>query len=250
MGNILEKLEYLGETISNLKTDWLYLGKNVTLRQHSEWVKIWLEHFHALNGSNHKPPYHEVTLANGEKKSLRYSITNCIVCPKIYFGSRNLTFPITIGTTQFNNVASTYEHIDFSAYDRIKFNLKYVAVKSLILPKNAVLEKNTIYGGTQNVTFSTGIRIPDNVHSCNSAWISFTLTNNPPVEVYVDNILYSTLYFSRIPLSVESMLRIIDKLYDYSTTSFNATLNLGTTNKAKLTNEQLAIAINKGWTVT
>ena len=47
---------------------------------------------------------------------------------------------------------------------------------------------------------------------------------------------------------------IINNLYDlnvtYGSSSYKQTLNLGTTNKAKLTADEIAIATNKGWNVT
>lgn len=47
-------------------------------------------------------------------------------------------------------------------------------------------------------------------------------------------------------LTVDSLVRIMNNLKTVSTTT---TLNIGATNLAKLTDEQKAIAINKGWTI-
>lgn len=60
----------------------------------------------------------------------------------------------------------------------------------------------------------------------------------------------------RIPnLTVESLLSIIDGLYDFTgngetPTSSQGTCQFGTTNLNKLTDEQKAVATNKGWTLT
>ena len=53
-------------------------------------------------------------------------------------------------------------------------------------------------------------------------------------------------------LTVQSLMNVINNLYDFrangSTTT--RTLQLGTTNLNKLTDEQKAVAVNKGWSLT
>ena len=51
--------------------------------------------------------------------------------------------------------------------------------------------------------------------------------------------------------TVNTFVSLFNCLYDYASegTSANYTLNLGSTNLAKLTDEQIAIAVNKGWTL-
>lgn len=52
-------------------------------------------------------------------------------------------------------------------------------------------------------------------------------------------------------LSHESLMNVINNLYDIATKGCKAQrLSLGTTNLAKLTEEEIAIATNKGWNVT
>lgn len=51
-------------------------------------------------------------------------------------------------------------------------------------------------------------------------------------------------------LSVESMLSIFEALIDYQNSETTYTCSLGTKNLAKLTDEQKAIATQKGWTLT
>ena len=58
---------------------------------------------------------------------------------------------------------------------------------------------------------------------------------------------------NRLPnLTVQSLMNVINNLYDFrangSTTT--KTLQLGTTNLNKLTEEQKAVAVNKGWSLT
>ena len=51
-------------------------------------------------------------------------------------------------------------------------------------------------------------------------------------------------------LHKETLLRILNALYDYSTSEATYTLALGTANLSKLTDEEIAIATNKGWNVS
>jgi hypothetical protein len=52
-------------------------------------------------------------------------------------------------------------------------------------------------------------------------------------------------------LTEESLMNVINNLYDIATAGCKTqTLTLGSTNKAKLTAAQIAIATNKGWTVS
>lgn len=49
-------------------------------------------------------------------------------------------------------------------------------------------------------------------------------------------------------LSVDSLMNVINQTADLSETG-GATLTLGTTNVAKLTEDQIAVATIKGWTI-
>lgn len=54
-----------------------------------------------------------------------------------------------------------------------------------------------------------------------------------------------------INLTHDSLMNVINNLYDIRAKGCNRQiLNLGTTNRAKLTDEEVAIATNKGWNVT
>lgn len=50
-------------------------------------------------------------------------------------------------------------------------------------------------------------------------------------------------------LTAESLMNVINQAADLSNTGGTATLTLGTTNISKLTEEQIAIATSKGWTL-
>lgn len=60
-----------------------------------------------------------------------------------------------------------------------------------------------------------------------------------------------TVYVGGNLLTHESLMNVINKLYDIATKGCNTqSLTLGATNLAKLTAEEIAIATNKGWTVS
>lgn len=50
-------------------------------------------------------------------------------------------------------------------------------------------------------------------------------------------------------LTVDSIMSAINALYDYSSSSSTYTITFGSTNLAKLTDEQKAVATAKGWTL-
>lgn len=69
---------------------------------------------------------------------------------------------------------------------------------------------------------------------------------------YMENYSNYTLNLSSCKsLTHESLMNVINNLYDIKTKGCkNQNLNLGSTNLAKLTAEEIAIATNKGWNVT
>lgn len=67
---------------------------------------------------------------------------------------------------------------------------------------------------------------------------------------FINCIKISGLNLSSCPLTDGGASIISDSLYDYSNSSTTYILKLGTTNLGKLTDEQKAIATNKGWTLS
>lgn len=61
--------------------------------------------------------------------------------------------------------------------------------------------------------------------------------------------IYNNISFAGTPINVASLKSAIEWLEDYSGTTTTRTLTLGTTNQGKLTDEEIAIATEKGWTV-
>lgn len=68
---------------------------------------------------------------------------------------------------------------------------------------------------------------------------------------WIDNVSVATLNLSDSPLLThDSLMNVINNLYDIKSKGVKPqTLQLGNTNKAKLTAEEIAIATNKGWNV-
>ena len=68
---------------------------------------------------------------------------------------------------------------------------------------------------------------------------------------WIDNVSEATLNLSDSPLLThDSLMNVINNLYDIKSKGVKPqTLQLGNTNKAKLTTEEIAIATNKGWNV-
>lgn len=68
---------------------------------------------------------------------------------------------------------------------------------------------------------------------------------------WIDNVSEATLNLSDSPLLThDSLMNVINNLYDIKSKGVKRqTLQLGNTNKAKLTAEEIAIATNKGWNV-
>lgn len=68
---------------------------------------------------------------------------------------------------------------------------------------------------------------------------------------WIENVSEATLNLSDSPLLThDSLMNVINNLYDIKSKGVKTqTLQLGNTNKAKLTAEEIAIATNKGWNV-
>jgi hypothetical protein len=70
------------------------------------------------------------------------------------------------------------------------------------------------------------------------------------VYVYLKNIKKECIINKSDILSKESLLYIINNLYDLTANGLGGqTLNIGSTNIAKLTADEIAIGTNKGWTI-
>jgi hypothetical protein len=70
------------------------------------------------------------------------------------------------------------------------------------------------------------------------------------IYVYLKNIKKDCTINNSTILSKESLLYIINNLYDLTANGLGGqTLTIGSTNIAKLTADEIAIGTNKGWTI-
>ena len=129
-----------------------------------------------------------------------------------------------------------------SRYDDYNITIKNANIKptthNTMLYPLLVNEDNPITG-TLDYTNYTGEHL---------SW-SFAYTDEEYVDVTTDNDLSNVEYFYNLAvesdLNVDTLVNILNTLPHVN----SEVLNIGSTNLAKLTEDQIAIAINKGWTV-
>jgi hypothetical protein len=82
----------------------------------------------------------------------------------------------------------------------------------------------------------------------NLSW-AYAYTNLDKVDIIADNDLSNVEYLYNLAiesdLNIDTLINILNTLPQVN----SEILNIGPTNLAKLTEDQIAIAINKGWTV-
>lgn len=88
--------------------------------------------------------------------------------------------------------------------------------------------------------------------NANAGWALFSGVSTLLSIGEVSNIKFSGFDFSPcVLLNHDTLIRVLNALYDYASegSTDTYTLTLGTTNLAKLTDDEKAIATNKGWTL-
>lgn len=263
MGTLKDKLIYIKETLSILKPngtlDWVARmsgNSNMTLRERMNFVKSICDMQRSVSMSPHLNRESlekvTVTLADGSTAELNPDMDHYVIFPpyKLHT-SVILQLPICK-----RNAGNTYiKHIDLSQIKSsnscqitlVTFNHN---LRSLILNDHQVLAGDTIHGHSGS-WFEEGLRFGKNVYNCSSKWINGVATNGPKnLFVSVPEGFEGTVYLSMLNISAECLVGIINNLADMSETTTVYTLGLGSTNIAKLTEEQLAIAEAKGWIVT
>ena len=101
-------------------------------------------------------------------------------------------------------------------------------------------------GATALTTVDISMWDVSNITTDFSGWNTIFLGCNNLVNYYPPKNIGVQYSVSSQKLTVDSLVRIMNNLKTVSTTT---TLSIGATNLAKLTDEQKAIAINKGWTI-
>ena len=91
-----------------------------------------------------------------------------------------------------------------------------------------------------NLDFSSATNI---ANAFNSMTNLMNINNIANIKISGINLGWS------INLNHDTLIRILNALYDYSEDSGTHTITLGTTNLAKLTEEEIAIGTDKNWTI-
>lgn len=262
MGTLKDKLIYIKDTLAILKPtgtlDWVARmsgNSNMTLRERMNFVKSVCGPFRQAAGDpwldRSKLEKVVITLADGSASERNPDIDTCIVFPpfKLYTGME-IQLPIYRRDVNWRDT-----HVDLSALQSsknqpVKMRTANYGLNSLILNDHQALPDNTISGHCET-WFGHGLRFGKNVYNCSSKWINGMATAKPTnLFVAVPEGFEGTVYLSMLDISAECLVGIINNLADMSETTTVYTLGLGSANIAKLTEEQLAIAEEKGWIVT
>lgn len=105
-----------------------------------------------------------------------------------------------------------------------------------------------------NETFnSSGIQVIESLNMDKATSASnFITTSYALISINsVSNIKITGLNFSSCSkINHDTLIRILNALYDYSEATSSHTITLGSTNLAKLTEDEIAIGTDKGWTIS
>ena len=184
-----------------------------------------------------------------------FSITNQ---GYIFYGCYNL-----IGTNlKFENATAGYyrfmqcrnlreiEHIDYSNYISAGYMFgACVSLKRIGNINMPLLTVNTkIFENCNSLEEIGSI----DFSNATSGWSTFNGCNNLKIIKKITGLNISGYDFSACCLlSHDTLIRILNALADYSADTENTyTITLGTVNLAKLTEDEIAIGTNKGWTVS
>lgn len=165
---------------------------------------------------------------------------------------------VQLNTMPSGILAQSGVRVDLSANDtveRIKNNKCLCVFRDpsmIIFPKNIsdISKSFTITEGS----LQEGLCLPAwTEKNLSSAWIegnvSFSSSFIYNVVCRKETVMQS-IYLQVIPLTAKTMVDIFNNLGDVNSHSITHRITIGTTNLRKLTSEQIAIAEQKGWTVS
>lgn len=266
MGSLTEKLEYLQETLETLEGsgyDWLLRladKSDMTLRERVDFIYELLKPYMYLSGD----PWvgnnitETITLADGTETAINRQRALYYAAPPIFLRFGTILSPFNARRTNTSSSKVYYDFSEIITTDNYPLQVILSGHKchSVIFNdrqslSNNVLSKDNAYD--RGELFTNGIKFGKKVFNCSSNWFNPTAYGNWPADgifVSVPEGFEGTLYLSKIPIKTECLVDIINNLADMSGTDTVYTLNLGTDNLAKLTEEQIAIAEAKGWEIT
>lgn len=252
MGTIMDKLNYLKETIQYIDEKLLYYLSPLckrTLKEKIEYLVSAYIHVAETTGMNHfsktiTDEIGTVTLNTYQKYFIPPEMPKTFTTHALYIcqGYDPASFEVM-------------EYVDISKLNSnsdLKITAAYNGMKTLKLPDNCCLQKHTFRGANYlSNLFSRGIIFDGSVLICKSDWISTNMANTSEINIINKNRFSGNLYLSKFNLSTDTMVNFFENLDDLTKPySSKYTLNIGTTNLAKLTEEQKNIATNKGWKLT
>jgi surface protein len=100
--------------------------------------------------------------------------------------------------------------------------------------------------GFNNTPLATSLDLSDIALADGCMIPQYTFFRCTVTDIYPFTNINANCHLGEVNLSQEVILRFINNLVEVTT---SPTLTLGATNLAKLTEDQIAIAVNKGWTV-
>ena len=282
MGTILDKLDHLEETKRLIREELNRLGSTITdedtFRSYVDKINsidtgldsdlVSLRLYNSYPGKLMNFPADELGEVESEYSSYSYFIhpeinsTGTYSLPRYFFIFRDYL-------TNFGYETSDRDirYVDLSSINAKRVILPPMFVygakiSRLILPPRVDLRASCfratrvnssaqIQAGYMFELFTGGIIFRGNVTACSSTWcVQEPDYYGNPNYVYLAKEFTGTLYLSKFNLLADTMVNMFKNLADLTDTGNEYTLNLGSTNLNKLTQEQQEIATNKGWKLT
>ena len=137
---------------------------------------------------------------------------------------------------------SPAKYLNFSYYIPDSVSMMPLHVKRFLMP-DIVSISNKVFYNVEGLT--DGLYLYRDLRYINTGWIEWNTDVVIPVKCPPETCNH--LYINKMGISIDDMVGIFNNLKDFSGTSTTKRVTLGTTNLAKLTDEQKNIAYAKGW---
>lgn len=168
----------------------------------------------------------------------------------MFYNCNKLKCDITLDLSSATNFVQVFnccyniKKITILNSDKAKFN----TLNSTFRECKELVELSAIYASNVTVNNSTTFYLCRKLEKFGGL---IDIGKKYETSAMENNTNYSLTFSTCSSLSHESLLNIINGLYDIATAGVKPQqLVLGTTNLAKLTEDEIAIATNKGWTVS